>query len=382
MPESNAIRAIRVYLCPTGHGRNLLFAAVETRAGIVGVGEGSQSNQDDAVVANIRQLAKEYIGSSILDSVERMGVRLTSARAGRAMFIATSALEIALWDAIGKTLDVPVCQLLGGRCRDYLECYTTIAAGVTDWRPGALAVHAKASVDDGYCGVKILPFVDVVKGAWTAQSMARSLSRVEAVRESIGPDRRLMIESNFTLNFAETVRMCERLAQQDCYWIEAPLLWDDPRELARLRSRISQRVASGEQIHGRYAYREMIELQAVDVLQPDVKWTGGLLEAKKISAWAEAYQMVVAPHNNSGPVATAASAHLAITLPNAGMLESAAIRPAWEQELVAGSALIENGKVYADTLAASPGLGVRFDESVAKRVATSTEGCYLVIDDR
>ncbi|MGH2353899.1 MAG: enolase C-terminal domain-like protein, partial [Chloroflexota bacterium] len=106
---------------------------------------------------------------------------------------------------------------------------------------------------------------------------------------------------------------------------------------------------------------------AVDVLQPDVKWTGGILEAKKVAAWAETYQLTIAPHNNSGPVATAASAHLAATLPNFLVLETPSRRPAWEAELLRGTGLVEQGHVSLERLRARPGLGIEFDEAVARR---------------
>src|SRR5439155_15317051 len=136
---------------------------------------------------------------------------------------------------------------------------------------------------------------------------------------------------------------------------------------ALLRQVIPQRLASGEALHGRAAFREVIEQQAVDVLQPDVKWTGGILEAKKIAAWAEAYQISIAPHNNSGPVATAASAQLAATLPNFLILETRSRPPAWQLDLVGGDDLLKNGQIPLDRLRQRPGLGIGFDENVARR---------------
>ena len=111
----------------------------------------------------------------------------------------------------------------------------------------------------------------------------------------------------------------------------------------------------------------MIERQAVGVLQPDVKWTGGILEAKKVAAWAETYQLALAPHNNSGPVATAASAHLSATLPNFLILETPSRVSTWEADLLRGSGLVEDGAVSLERLWARPGLGIEFDEAVARR---------------
>jgi galactonate dehydratase len=369
MTGSSDIVAVRGYLCPTGHDRNLLFVAVQTRDGVVGFGEGSQSNQDHAVLANIRQVAEGLLGRSALDMIERMVSVLRSARTGRAMFVAISALEIAVWDVIGKTLGTPVFRLLGGRMHDRLECYATMSAGIDDWSPDGLASHAKGCIERGYRGVKIVPFRDRVHGEDSSWSLQRLVDRVRAVREVLGPQRKLYIECDFAFDPALARQVAGMVAPYDCHWLEAPLLWDDPDGLAALRGRIPQRVASGEMALGRIAARAMIEARAVDVLQPDVKWTGGILEAKKISAWAESCQMAVAPHNNSGPVATAASAHLAATLPNFEVLETPSVSPEWEPDLTRGGTLVRDGAVDIDALAGRPGLGLDIDEAVASRVA-------------
>ena len=107
----------------------------------------------------------------------------------------------------------------------------------------------------------------------------------------------------------------------------------------------------------------------MDVVQPDVKWTGGIAEAKKIAAWAEVYGLAVAPHNNSGPVATAASAHLAATLPNLEILETPSRRPDWEEDLLRGTGVVQRGGVSHQRLRERPGLGIEFDEDVARRHA-------------
>jgi galactonate dehydratase len=341
---------------------------------VTGVGEGSQNDQDAAVVANVRQLAPRYVGGDPLDLIEARGRLLTSNRAGRAISVAVSAIEQALWDVAGKLLGVPVYRLLGGRAQDGLErlrCYATMAAGVRDQSPEGLAREAARCVEAGYTGVKVAPFRGLAaQGVGSAEGRQRfrqGVERVGAVREAVGPDVDVLIECGFGLDPAAARRAAQALEPYDCFWLEAPLLWDDPSELARLRTHVRQRIASGETLHGRRAFREMIEQQAVDVLQPDVKWTGGLFEAKKIAAWAEPYQIAIAPHNNSGPVATAASAHLAATLPNFLILETPSRRPEWEDDVLRGTGIVQQGHVSLERLRERPGLGLDFDESVARR---------------
>jgi galactonate dehydratase len=365
------ITGVRPLVCDTGQDRTFLFVLVDTDQGISGVGEGSQNDQDAAVVANVRQLAPRYVGQDPLDVIESRGRFLTSSRTGRAMSVAVSAIEQALWDAAGKLLDVPVYQLLGGRAQDRLRCYATMGAGLPSRTPDGLAQEAARCVAAGYTGVKVVPFREMRVDALDATSGRRliedGVARVRAVREAVGPDVDVLIECGFSLDRAAVTRAARLLEPYDCYWLEAPLLWDDAGELARLRREIPQRVASGEQCHGRRAFRDLIEQQAVDVLQPDVKWTGGVYEAKKVAAWAETYQIAVAPHNNSGPVATAASAHLAATLPNFLLLETPSRAPDWQDEALRGTHVVEQGWVTLDRLRARPGLGIDFDEAVVRR---------------
>lgn len=371
--EPVQVRAIRTVLCDTGQGRSFIFVIVDTDAGISGVGEASQSDQDAAVVANLRELAPAYVGRNLFELIERGSSLYRSDRSGRAMMVAASGIEIALWDAIGKVLQVPVYQLLGGGCRDVVPCYATIAAGVEDHSPSNLAGIAQGLVVEGFTAVKVVPFA-----GWRAKPGAVSseaamirygVERVAAVREAVGHDVSMMIECAFAFDPAGAAAVGKALEPYRCYWLEAPLPWDDPKQLAALREVLPQRLASGEVLHGRRAYRGLLEANAVDVLQPDVKWTGGILEAKKIAAWAEACQVMVAPHNNSGPVATAASAHLAATLPNAIALEVPAIRPDWEGDLVGDSLPLRGGAVAVAELAGRPGLGIGFDEAVAAAIA-------------
>lgn len=373
MREPTLVRDIRTLVCDTGHGRAFVFVLVETENGLVGVGEASQSNQDDAVVANVRALASSYIGRDVFELIERRSTLYRSDRAGRALIVAASGIEIALWDIMGKVLDVPVYQLLGGASRDTAACYATIAAGVTDRSPSGLAEIARNLVDAGFTAVKILPFAgwedDPADLTREAAMIARAVERVAAVREAVGNDVGVMVECVWTFFPGIARAVATALEPFNCAWLEAPLLWDDPAELAALRRVIAQKIASGEALHGRRAVRGVLEASAVDILQPDVKWAGGILEVKKVAAWAEACQVLVAPHNNSGPVATAASAHLAVNLANFAVLETPAMRPEWEDELVGDSYPVRDGLVSTAELRRRPGLGIQFDEDLARRIA-------------
>jgi galactonate dehydratase len=364
------LRDVRPLVVDTGHGRNFLFVVLETENGILGVGEGSQSDQDLAVAANVRQLRDRLVGRSIFELIESLSLVTRSPRSGRAMVVAVSAIEQALWDCIGKHVGVPVYQLLGGAVRERVPCYATLSAGLESFEPAELAAEAARCVDEGLAAVKVPAFREL-KGAATVgvpllskRSLELGKERLLAVREAIGPEIGLMLECDFALDrvaLRELVPFLERLG---CSWIEAPLAWDDARALADLRRHTPFRIASGEIGHGRLDAVRLIERRSVDVLQPDVKWAGGILEVRKIAAWAEAHQVAIALHNNSGPVATAASAHLSLVIPNALALEIPSRRPGWESTLTADDPIVAEGHVDRDRLAERPGLGIAFDETL------------------
>lgn len=372
MPIRDAlvVTAVRPFIVPTGQGRSFFFVAVDTDAGITGWGEGSQNDQDEAVAANVRQLAPRYVGADAFDLVERRGVVVASKRAGRAMTVAVSAIEQALWDAMGKAVGLPVYKLLGGAVRAEQRCYATMAWGVTDTTPDGLAAEALRLVKEGFAGVKVVAFAggdlrgrSDLGGREGRRLFARAVDRVAAVRDAVGPDVDVMIECTFTPDRSQAAAFARAVAPCDPFWLEAPLVGDRPRDLARLRAALDIRIASGEVEHGRAAYRELFEAGAVDVVQPDPKWTGGVLEAKKVAAWAEACDVAVALHNNSGPVADAACAHLSVTLPNAIHLEVSSQRAPWEKAAVGATAVVVDGTVTTARLDERPGLGVEVDEA-------------------
>jgi galactonate dehydratase len=354
----------------TGQGRNFLFVIAETDDGVTGVGEGSQSGQDLAVAANVAHLREQYVGRSIFELVEPLSLVTRSRRSGRAMTVAVSAIEQATWDCIGKHLGVPLYQLLGGAVHERIPCYATLAAGVDSQEPGVIGAEAVACVEAGFRAVKVVAFPELRGGPGVGPPLVDDgdvlelgQSRLRAVREAIGPEVGLIVECALTLDRVTLARLGPFLEAMNCLWVEAPLIWDDPHALASVRAHSRVRIASGEVGHGRLDSLRLIAEQSVDVLQPDVKWAGGILEVRKIAAWAEAHQIAVALHNNSGLVATAASAHLSVVLPNALILEVPSRHPAWERTQAGGDSLVVDGHVERSRLGASPGLGIELDES-------------------
>ena len=344
-------------------GRSWLFVEVETASGLIGVGEASQNRLDEGVVVQLARVAPDYLGQQPLDLIEARGMRLRRPDAHRILFAATSALEQALWDLGGQILGVPVYQLLGGSVRDRVRLYANIEVATRSKAPEEYAANAARAVAEGFTAVKLNPFQPGdASNARLALSLA--VERVRQARAAIGPEIDLLVDFLFTQEPHGARRAAGAMAPYDLFWIEEPFAMDDPRLLAQLRTLIRPRLAGGEQLHGRDAFRPLLEAGALDVLMPDVKWIGGILEAKKVAAMAEIYGVSVAPHNMSGPVSTAASVHLAATLPNFLILEYCWGVTPWRDELVDGAERIVEGHI---PLPNAPGLGVGLNRAVMAR---------------
>ena len=359
--SAQTIRRIEPHVIDGGAGgRSWLFVEVETDGGLVGVGEASQNRLDAGVVAQLAALQSAYLGRNPLDLIEERGQALHRPDAHRILFAATSALEQALWDLCGQILGVPVYQLLGGSVRDRIRLYANIEVATVTKTPEGYAENATRAVAQGFGAVKFNPFVPSRGAAALSarDALALAVERVAQVRAAIGPNTDLLVDFLFTQDWYGARRAAAAMAPYDLFWIEEPFALDDPPLLARFREQADTRVAGGEQLCGRVAFRPLLEMGALDVLMPDVKWVGGILEAKKIAALAEMYEVAVAPHNMSGPVSTAASVHLAATLPNFLILEYCWGATPWRDELVAGGEVVEAGHLRLPT---APGLGVRLD---------------------
>ena len=273
---------------------------------------------------------------------------------------ALAVLEIACWDIVGKAVGQPVYRLLGGAVRDRIKAYAngwyTVERTPEEFRDAARRVVAK-----GYRALKLDPFG---AGTWELEprERIRSLELVEAVRDAVGPDVEILIEMHGRFTPAEAVAIARELEPFRPSWIEEPVPPENLAALKKVADRVTIPVATGERIHVRDEFRELFELQAADIVQPDLTMCGGIAETRRIAAWAEAYYMLVAPHNVGGPVATAAALHLAAATPNFKIQEH--FNDFGEEYVKAaapGNPEVVDG---AFALPEGPGLGVTLDEDV------------------
>jgi len=289
---------------------------------------------------------------------------------GAISYSALSAIEQALWDIKGKQLDAPVYELLGGCLWDDLEVYAN------GWwlgcdTPDEYARAAAATVARGYRGLKFYPLgladpITVVRHPARRRLEAGALplvcDRVAAVRAAIGPDIDIMLDFGGGLTTDQVLRICHRIEPFDILFIEEPVDPASTDALARVAAGTRITLAAGERAYGRPGCQRLLDTGAVDVLQPDVCNTGGLLEARMMAAMAEHHNARIAPHNYGSNLATAVAVQYAAMIPNFMVLEvfpDFAHEPDYlavlEQPL---EALLKGGKM---PIPQGAGLGVTLD---------------------
>jgi len=297
--------------------RNLTYAVVRTDEGIEGIGEVRMMNHTDALLGYLAAaVPRHVIGADPFDRellLQRMW-RHDYARAGEIVMSAISVIEMACWDIVGKALGQPVYRLLGGAVRDRIKAYAN-GWYTVERNPEEFHRAAKRVVERGYRALKLDPF----GAGWyelDRSELVASLELVEAVRDAVGPDVELFIEMHGRFTPAQAISISAELERFQPGWIEEPVPPENVAALAKVSRQTTLPVATGERIHVRHEFREVIERGAADILQPDLTMCGGILEARKIASWAEAYYILMAPHNVGGPVSTAAALHLAAVTPN------------------------------------------------------------------
>ena len=346
--------------------RNLTIVKVETDDGLVGLGECRALNRTDGVLGYLSEAAPRYILGEDPFNIESLVARMFRedfGRAGEITQTVTALLEVACWDIVGKALNQPVYKLLGGAVRNRIKGYAN--GWYTGERtPDEFHAAAKRVLAKGYKALKFDPFG---AGFYEMERAEKTyvIGLVEAVRDAVGPDVEILIEMHGRFNPVTAVEFARELAPFKPSWLEEPVPPDNlaaQKKAADAIAPLGIPVATGERLHTMYEYRELFELQACDIIQPDITHFGGILNTKKLAAWAEAYYMLIAPHNVGGPISTAAALHLAACTPNFKIQEHFNdFSEAYVKKAAPGNPEIEDGYFALPT---GPGLGVTLDEEV------------------
>ncbi len=340
--------------------RNLTHVQVHTDEGLTGVGEARMLGHTNALLGYLSEAEHNHIAGSdpfdIEDLVRRMKYG-DYGRAGEIVMSGIACVEMACWDIVGKALGQPVWRLLGGKVRDRIKAYAN-GWYTVERTPEAFHAAARKVVERGYRALKLDPFGSGRFELDRAETL-RSIALVEAVRDAVGPDVELLIEMHGRFSPATAIRLAGLLAPYHPEWIEEPCPPENPKAMAKVAAHTTLPIATGERIHDRIEFRELFELQAADIIQPDISHIGGIAETRKLAATAETHYVLVAPHNVGGPVLTAANLHLAACTHNFKIQEhfndfaDAAIK-----KVAPGLPEVVDGYFALPT---APGLGVELD---------------------
>lgn len=350
-----------------------VFVRVLAEDGLVGWGEASQSGDDDQVERFIRARILPHLqgrSASEIPMLVRPLLRsvLVPRHLGVVAATAVSAVEQALWDLRGKALGVPVSELLGSRLRSRLRVYANLNRGTWDRSPEGFAAVARAAVAAGFRAVKTTPFdeigLDHPLEPPSLRAVHLAIQRVAAVREAIGPDVDLLVDCLARLDRATAVLVARELEPLQLYWLEDPVAWaEDVEGLTWIARATRVPLAAGEFAFGTGEHLRILRSGAVRFLMPDVKHCGGIWKAREIAALADGFGAEVAPHDPSGPVATAASVQLCASLPNFATLELVFGEVPWRDALTRGNERLLDGCLAVPD---RPGLGLELDEDVMR----------------
>ncbi|MDX8464929.1 galactonate dehydratase [Mesorhizobium sp. VK23B] len=352
--------------------RNWVFVRVETdQPGLYGWGEATLEWKTQAVVGAVNDLAPLLIGRDPRDIEQAVRILKKHSfwRLGVIGMSAVSGIELALWDIFGKWLDQPVWRLLGGKVRERVKVYTHLGLGdmhavyeTLDTEP--LVQRASEVVARGYRALKavFIPYSHYHAPLIEVDKVGRLM---EALRKTVGPEVEIMVDFHGRPASASTaLAYIDVLAPYRPMFIEEPLPPGETGALAQLAAKSRVPIATGERLIDRPEFDDLFRARAVDIVQPDICHCGGLLEAKKMAAMAEAVSVGVAPHNPLGPIAGAAALHFAVSTPNHLIQEEMVGAVPWYFEVVKGPIRMVDG---CWQVPGAPGLGVEVDETVAER---------------
>jgi len=335
---------------------NWVFCKVLTDQGLTGLGEGSITSKEATLSSAIMDNERLLLGRdpSDIEGIWQTLYRVPRWRGGPILNSAISAIEIALWDIVGKALGVPIYKLLGGAARQRIRLYLDVGDS-----------------PEAYLKAKSLGFTAAKSGFINAEkdlidpnvTVRKGIQKMEAVRKAVGDDFDICLDPHGRLTTPMAVHFCTAIEPLRPLFVEEPTQLEDLGELAHLRSKTKVPLATGERHFTKYAFTEMCSRHLVDIVQPDVCHAGGILEMKKIGTIAEAYRIEMAPHNPQSLVSTLASLHVDATTPACTIQEFTIKSDPWLLDLFQG-AKVDHKNGFAD-LPSKPGLGCDLDEKVA-----------------
>jgi len=338
--------------------KNWIFVQLFTDEGITGIGEatgGLSTKPNEAAVHELRSL---YIGQDPRNIVAIWD------RLYKSLFLdqnaAMAGIEMACWDILGKSLNVPVWRLLGGQTR------TRIRAYANGWYQGPreakfFAERAKEIVAKGYTAIKFDPFGDAYR--FLSRSEFRlSMDIISAIRKAVGDSVDLLIEGHDRFSVSTAIEVGHAIAEVQPFWFETPVMSTDVEAMEAVAKAIPVRVVGGERYATKAEFARLLNTHVIDVIQPEILNCGGVMGLTKVAALAEAYDAFIAPHNAQSPFTTVVNSHVGVTVPNFLIQEcfDDFLVP-WSREIMSGTVQIVDGYIE---LPDGPGFGVTLNEDL------------------
>jgi len=384
-----AIETVRLDAFP-----NILWAQVHTDEGLIGLGETFYGSH--AAEAHVHQTIAPYLIGKDPRNIERHQLHLTGYvgfTGASAETRGRSAIDIALWDLLAKSVNLPLCDLLGGRVRDDIRVYNTCAGySYVQTRPTQgtdnFGLNAKKGqyedlqgfleradevalslLEMGIDAMKIWPF-DYAAEASAGQYLStadlkRALEPFEKIRKAVGDRMDVMCELHGLWNRPQAVRIARAMEPFDPMWVEDPVIMDHMDAIGEVARATRAPIAVGETRGMAADFKYLLDLKALSLVIMDMAWCGGVSEARKIATMAQTYKVPVAFHDCTGPVVLAASTHMALHVPNCHIQEMVrAFYYGWYGDVTTGLPPVAKGRI---TVNASPGHGVALHPDLARR---------------
>lgn len=372
------VRITRLELIPVrGSERTVwLIVRLSTDKGLVGLGEASDAfgyanttkQQAAQMEAELRKFFVAVEGRSPFDVESYRQKAMDLARAGGLVSAtAFSAIEQAMWDLAGQALGVPVYDLFGGKVRDTLPVYANINRATKDRTPQGFAETARRAVAEGFRAVKAAPFDGFPALTRPKDEIAKAadlgIACMAAIREAVGPEVDVMCDAHSFFDVPLAIDVARRMDGLKLGWYEEPVAPERTAETVAIHRGIGQKMSGGETLFGVEGFEALCREHAVDVIMPDVKHCGGLLELSRIAAMAVRYGVLVAPHNPSGPVSTAAGVQMCAGLENFRYMELQWGETSWRADLVSPRETFVSGTIRVSD---RPGFGIQLNEKLAR----------------
>lgn len=342
-----------------------VFVKISTNQGITGYGDATNNFIPHSVEGMLKDMIPYLIGEDPqrIEYLWQSCFRRRFYRGGPATGAALSGIDQALWDIKGKACGIPVYQLLGGLARTKVRVYGHVTGDTAE----EAANQAKQRVAKGITAIRFRAFHSYDKEDLHEHKLAvkQQIEYLAAIREAVGNDIDLILECHGRYDPVWALKLAILAKPYNPFIIEDPISHENPEALRWLRGHTDIPLATGERYHSKWDNRETIVNQYVDYLRPDICHSGGISEMMKIAAMAQLYYISLIPHNNAGPLGTAATLHAALSIQNIELIEAPWVNSEQDPKVVKPYPKVENG--YALPLE-GPGLGIEFDEAAAAAI--------------